>query len=658
MSSLDLGAILAKLQLDASGYKAGVEEAKSATKSFSESVHQIGEEIVAAFSVEKLVEFGKASVEAFADAEKSAVLLQNALAGQGFQSKAATKDAMELAEGLARSSEFTHVQVEASERLLISMGHLSGEGLERAEKAAINLSEHAGRPLEQVTMSLIRAHEGHTTALTRMGIEIDVAKGKQAEFGDVLSSIEHVAGDAAAKAMDTYDGKVKQLKDDLEHMKETIGSGLAPQLETLFHYWGIGAEALAKFIGMQDQHEKKIDVNKQDLDALNGALLNLSGGYKQMTGDQWASVVALTKLDELGNKHHDGTEKEIAAVRGAIAVSELQETIYLDSAAAVEKSSVAHDKHVAAVARDSEGWQEAVKSIDADIIAMDKAVKAQERMQAAEDKASNVKIFDTLEKSADPAVQAVNDATVALREYENELQKMAGEGLGIANEKQISDLHRLAAALQLAKEKQAEQKQEQHLEVVEIGLLRGATDQFANSLVNVIQGQESMDKAMKNLGKSLEQMLIKMAIDEGAAYLIDQIFHRKKIAAAAADAAANSGAAASSLGPEAIAPASAIAYAEVIAWEGAVPAARGGELRGGRLGQDSIPVLGMPGETILDTGLTSALKAMVAGGGTGGARNVTVKLELHTPMLPDRTSLRQWIRDVYEPEMRAVHALS
>jgi hypothetical protein len=157
---LDVGSLFAKLGLDSSEFKTGCEGAEHAAEGFKDAIMEVGAAIGVAFSVEKIVEFGKESVAEFAEAEKATALLTNAFKAAGIQSKETRDRAMEFAESTQKNSVYTREQAENSERLLVSLAHLTGAGLERATTAAMNLSSGLGIDLNAATLLVAKAAEG------------------------------------------------------------------------------------------------------------------------------------------------------------------------------------------------------------------------------------------------------------------------------------------------------------------------------------------------------------------------------------------------------------------------------------------------------------------------------------------------------------------
>lgn len=79
-------------------------------------------------------------------------------------------------------------------------------------------------------------------------------------------------------------------------------------------------------------------------------------------------------------------------------------------------------------------------------------------------------------------------------------------------------------------------------------------------------------------------------------------------------------------------------------------AARGGELRGGTPGRDSIMLMGKPGEVIVDTETVRDMKEVLRGARGPAAQSGDVHHHYHSTMPLNRTELRRMVRDVIEPE--------
>jgi len=152
-------------------------------------------------------------------------------------------------------------------------------------KLSLDISAATGKDLATVTMAMGRAATGNVGALTRMGIPLDENTKKSKNFNAVVDQLTKTFGGASAAAVDTFDGRMRQLKIGLDEAMESIGYALLPY-----------AERLVKFI------------NTSIVPALQIFADNLTS--KGVAG---AAQLAVASMGELGTKGVNGIESVVMA---------------------------------------------------------------------------------------------------------------------------------------------------------------------------------------------------------------------------------------------------------------------------------------------------------------------------------------------------------
>lgn len=107
--------------------------------------------------------------------------------------------------------------------LLVSIGKLSGEGLERASRAALDLSAGLNKDLNTAFELVAKAASGNTAALARYGIRIDQTIPKSQQFAAALAQIENAFGGMAESKVNTFTGATAQLENRFNDLLETLG---------------------------------------------------------------------------------------------------------------------------------------------------------------------------------------------------------------------------------------------------------------------------------------------------------------------------------------------------------------------------------------------------------------------------------------------------
>ncbi len=143
------------------------------TKKADDAFTKLGKKFLAVFSVAKVVQFGKASVQAFSDSTKEAQLLATQLnaVNLGFASPFINEfiDKLELATGVA-GDKLTNA--------FISLSQATGDATtaQKILSTALDVSLGTGKDLNTITNALQRAYKGETTALARLRIGYTTAE--------------------------------------------------------------------------------------------------------------------------------------------------------------------------------------------------------------------------------------------------------------------------------------------------------------------------------------------------------------------------------------------------------------------------------------------------------------------------------------------------
>ncbi len=187
-----------------------------------------------------------------------------------------TKNAIEddaaqrkLAIGLQNATGATDAQVASVEKYISAQGKALGvtddelrpafqrlvEATGSVKKAqeqmsiAMDVSAGTGKSLKTVSEALMKANNGTTASLSKLGLKTKDAQGNTLSLDDALKSMSQTfEGQATAKA-NTLEGKMGRLKVMFDETKETIGSALIPILTDLGDWiLGTGVPAIERFV--------------------------------------------------------------------------------------------------------------------------------------------------------------------------------------------------------------------------------------------------------------------------------------------------------------------------------------------------------------------------------------------------------------------------
>lgn len=205
-------------------------QAEKSVTSLDMAVTKLGNKLTTAFSAYKVAQFARASVQAFADDQKSAALLAKTLenVNQGYQT--------DMVEKYISKAESLYGILDEKLRPAFSTLVVATKDAALSQKllqTSLDVSAGTGKDLESVTAALAKAYLGNTTALARLGVGLSKADLKSKSFNDIVTTLSQNFAGAAATAADTYQGKLDRLNVAFDKMKETIGQGIIQGFEQL-----------------------------------------------------------------------------------------------------------------------------------------------------------------------------------------------------------------------------------------------------------------------------------------------------------------------------------------------------------------------------------------------------------------------------------------
>src|SRR3990170_948120 len=177
------------------------------------------------------------------------------------------KELLDMAGAFQKVTTFSDEAVLSTENVLLTFTQIKGPLMQQALQAVLDMSTALGTDLQGSAIQVGKALNDPIlgmTALRRVGVsftqdQVDVVK-KLVETGQaakaqqlIIQELNTEFGGSAAKAADTFGGRMAQLKNALSEVQETIGMALLPVLTTL-------AEKLVAFLlEHRDQIQEIID---------------------------------------------------------------------------------------------------------------------------------------------------------------------------------------------------------------------------------------------------------------------------------------------------------------------------------------------------------------------------------------------------------------
>jgi hypothetical protein len=178
-------------------------------------------------SVRALADFVSSSVESYANAEAATKKMTVALQQQG----TATPEVIEQFNALATQFQATTVYsddlITEMESLLTQVGSVAPQQMHAALEASTTLASGLGIDLRDATMLVAKAFAGGGDELGRLKSILGDAYRPGMDMAAVLDAINSKFGGQAIAAAETYRGKIQQLANAWDNVKEAVGEQIA-----------------------------------------------------------------------------------------------------------------------------------------------------------------------------------------------------------------------------------------------------------------------------------------------------------------------------------------------------------------------------------------------------------------------------------------------
>lgn len=264
-----------------------LKKGQSDLNAFEASALRVGKAIGAAFAIEKVAQFGNASLKAFTADNLAAKQLANTLTNLGLAFD--TKRVESFIQATEKATGVLDDQLRPAMQLFLNTTGSVNKSQDLLN-TSLNISRATGKDLQSVSTALSRAYLGNYTALQRLGIGIDTASLKSMNFAQAQDLLNKKFGGAAKLAADSYQGSLDKLKVAADNAKEAIGKGMV--------------DALSAF-----SKSGSIDATVNAIDRVSSAIGRLIGG----TG----RFIAFTKDVFLGGQSAVDAAASIYGVPGA-----------------------------------------------------------------------------------------------------------------------------------------------------------------------------------------------------------------------------------------------------------------------------------------------------------------------------------------------------
>ena len=190
----------------------------------------IGKNILAAFAVQAIVDFGKESVQAFMEAELNAKKLNTAITTIGGEGEQAFQKLIAQSEALQEKGIFSDDAIQSAQTQLAQYGLFSNE-IEALIPKIADMAAATGMDLGQATDVVIQGINGMTRGLRPLGLEFKDTGDKTENLRIVMEKLGKFSGQMDS-IMETSAGKVKNWGNAWDDFKEQVGAVLMGQIDT------------------------------------------------------------------------------------------------------------------------------------------------------------------------------------------------------------------------------------------------------------------------------------------------------------------------------------------------------------------------------------------------------------------------------------------
>jgi len=204
----------------------GFKDANKALSGLNKAVGLLGVSLSAA----SVIKFGKDSVKAFAENEKSAKRLAGVVKnlGQAFETPLIEQNLDQISAKFGYQGE---VLREAYQKLLTATGSVTKSN--ELLNASLDIAAGSGQDLVSVNQDLAALYVGNTKGLKKYNLGLSQADLKTLDFEKGLALLTKTFKGAAGEELTTYSGKMRVLAEAAGNAQEIIGKSLTDSLTIL-----------------------------------------------------------------------------------------------------------------------------------------------------------------------------------------------------------------------------------------------------------------------------------------------------------------------------------------------------------------------------------------------------------------------------------------
>ena len=248
--------------------KESTSEMNKGFNTLGNSLEDIGKKILGAFAVQQIIQFGKESVMAFAEAELNAKKLQTAVGVNGGLAKD-YEELLSISQKLQKTTIFSDDSIQNASVAALQFG-LTTEQVKKLLPVITDFASATGQDLQTALSSVLRGAEGSARGLKLYGIQIDATKNKTEILAQIVEQLNGKFKGQAEIVAGTTAGQIKVLGNAFDELKESVGSALVPIGKFISESLLINFDR-KKFLEIKAQ--EGINLAKQDQEKKNNQII-------------------------------------------------------------------------------------------------------------------------------------------------------------------------------------------------------------------------------------------------------------------------------------------------------------------------------------------------------------------------------------------------
>lgn len=220
------------------------------------SLNNIAGAFGVAFSLDAIVQFANASVNAFLQAEASAESLKNAIISVGGETEEAYNRLIKQSETLQQTTIFGDDDLQNAQAVLSTFGLTSAQ-IEELLPKLTDFATVTGTSIVEAANKVGSGLQGAGREFKKFGIDVNASNSELENYESIVSGLDKFNGSAEASTK-TLAGAFKQLENDVNNAQEEIGSKLA---SSFLEFKKAALEGINALLGFNKATQSKVDAN-------------------------------------------------------------------------------------------------------------------------------------------------------------------------------------------------------------------------------------------------------------------------------------------------------------------------------------------------------------------------------------------------------------